>query len=205
MKRTPPLYATGKWELLTPFTINPNAIYICKALRTFDELKAADIDPYKTYYEFYGIDRATYDQDVLDQVNIVVLMSPTDAPIAVPDSYIASFPDLTEVPYSHVVLSISLGAVPDTLALEDVKTKISEVVLNSVGIESVVREHQASSIVESVPQQTHETFERNRLQRIESNETFYAMYLSARDENVLLKEKIQLLEQIIIDAGLLNP
>lgn len=204
MRRTPPLYATGKWTLTSPFIADPNAIYICKAIRSLDEIKASGIDPFTTYYEYYGISRTDYEQDVINQVNIVVLMSPTHPAIHVPDSYIASYPDLTTVPYTHVVLSISLGAVPDTLALDDIKQKIYDEVLNSVGVESVVREHQASSIAEGIPQQTHSTLEANRLQRIESNETNLAKYLRAQSENAELKTKIQLLEQIIIDNGLLS-
>ena len=201
--RTPPLYATGKWVIESPFTLVANGVYVCKAVRSFDDLSALGIDPYTQYYEPMGLDINKYRQDVLSLANIVTLMSDTHPTVYVPDTYIKSYPDTTTVPYRHVVLSLSLGAVPDTLVLDDLKDKIQEYTLSSLGLEVKVKEHQAGSISEGVDQVTHLTLENNRLARIENNTTQFAKVSEAEALIVRLREENLILTNILLEAGLL--
>lgn len=202
--KTPPLYATGRWILREPFEVDPDAIYVCKGIRSLDDLRARGLDPFVNFYEIRGIDRETYNQDTSRLVNIITLMSDTYPTIYVPDTYIESYPDTTTVPYSHVVLSISLGAVPDTLVFDDLKEKIEDLVLNNVGVQAEIKEHQANVMAEGITQTRHQMIERNRLARIQNNVSSYARIRQLQDTNERLVEQIRRLERIIIDRGLLE-
>lgn len=202
--RTPPLFATGRWVLDSPFSVPANAVYTCKAVRSFDDLKARGIDPYEQFYLPKGISRDDFENDVRNVANIVTLMSDTHPLLYVPDTYIKSYPDTTTVPYRHVVLSMSLGAIPDSLVLDDFKDKVQQYALASLGIEARVREHQAGSMSDSVDQITHQAAENNRLSRIENNQTEMAKLLSTQEELEKVREQNRILTDLCIDNGLLN-
>lgn len=202
--RTPPLFVTGRWDLEDPFVVSAKAIYTCKAVRSFDDLWALGIDPFERYYVPKGIDRAAYEKDIRNLANIVTLMSDNYPTLYVPDTYIKSYPDSTTIPYRHVVLSLSLGAIPDSLVLDDFKDKIQQMAVASLGIETVVREHQAGNLSEGVDQLSHRVIEKNRLARIVDNQTEYAKLLSAKEEAAQLREYVGILEKLAIDNGLIS-
>lgn len=202
--RTPPLYATGRWVIESPFSVPTIAIYTSKAVRSFDDLKARDIDPYEQFYLPKGISRERYEADVRNLANIVTLMSDTHPLVYVPDTFIRSYPDTTTVPYRHLVLSISLGAVPDTLSLDDFKDKVKQHCLASLGIETRIREHQAGSMSEGLDQISHQAVENNRLARISNNQTELARLLRTQDELERVREQNRILTQLAIDNGLLS-
>jgi len=201
--RTPPLNVTGYWTLKLPFSASPTVIYTCKAIRSFTDIKVLKQDPYVEYYQMQGISRADYERDVLSLANIVTLTSSTNPIIYVPDTYIESYPDVTTIPYRHLVLSMSLGAVPDTLVLDDLKAKIKDLTLNTVGIQSTVKEHQACAAVENIDQATHATLESNRLARIATNTTCYAAVLAADGKLDALVDSYTILEDLVVTSNLL--
>lgn len=202
--RTPPLYATGQWSVNSPFQVVEAGVYTCKAIRSFDEIRAAGVDPYSTYYEPLGLTRQDYETDVTNLANIVTLMSDAHPMVHVPDTYIASYPDLTTVPYRHIVLSLSLGAVPDSLVLDNTKTQIKELVASTLGIDGEVKLHQVGYVDKGFDQGTHETLEANRLSRIEETRTDYARVLEQQAELERLREQNETLVQILIAEGLLT-
>ncbi len=204
MSRTPPLYATGQWSVKTPFTVDENAIYTCKAIRSIDDIEARGIDPYEAFYKPLGISRDRYELDVTNLANIVTLMSDTQPVRYVPDTYIESYPDVTTVPYRHIVLSISLGAVPDTLVLDDLTTKLEELVETNIGIQGTVKVHQAGTVAKGLAQGTHRTLENNRLARIADNTTDRARVIELEEELERLRTQAATLEQIVIDNDLLS-
>lgn len=201
--RTPSLYATGQWSVKSPFSVDASAVYVCKAIRSFDDLKAMGIDPYTEYYEPVGIDQSAYDIDVTNLANIITLMSDTQPTVYVPDTYLLTYPDQTTVPYRHIVLAMSLGAVPDTLALDDLTSKLHDIVLNSIGIESVVKAYQAGGLAKGVDQLTHEALEQNRLARIADNQTLLAQLQSSKQNQDTLVEQNKILIELCKDNGLL--
>lgn len=195
--KTPTMYLTGKWGISSPFNINPNGIYICKAIQSFEDVRQKGLNPFVEYYEPFGITKATFDNDEQNLVNIVTLMSDTNPTIHIPDSFILSFPDKTSIPYRHVVLSVSMGAVPDTLTFFDLKTKIKNIVLDSVGVDTVVKEHQAGAVESWLTQQEHDTAESNRKARFVDNQSLYSII---RDKDLRiqqLEEKLSISEEVI--------
>jgi len=201
--RTPPLNACGHWTVSSPFFISSSVIYTCKAIRSFADLKALKVDPFTEYYLLQGISRAVYEQDAINLANIITLASDTLPTVYIPDTYILSYPDVTTIPYRHLVLSISLGAVPDTLVLDDLKTKLKDLTLNSIGIQSTVKEHQACAAVENIDQATHATLESNRLARIATNTTCYAAALVTDAALTSLLDTYTILEDLVVTNNLL--
>jgi hypothetical protein len=166
-------------------------------------LEARGVDPYEAFYKPHGITQQAYEQDVTNLANIVTLMSDTQPLVYVPDTYIESYPDVTAVPYRHIVLSMSLGAVPDSLVLDDLTTKIEELIEANIGITGTVTIHQAGTTAKGIEQGTHRTLESNRLARIENNTTDHAKVLTAQAELERLREQMATLEQIVLDNNLL--
>ena len=202
--KTPPLYATGRWQLRAPFSVNTARVYTCRALRSFSELRESGIDIYKQFYLPVGAHQWLYEHDAAGLTNIVTLMSATEPTVHVPDSHINAYPDVTSVPYHHTVLSLSLGAIPTTLPLTDFKEKIADYARATLGIDVVIKSHQAGALMEELDQQTHLTLEQARLAKVEHNHTLYAQVLQKEQEIQILREQNRLLTELAIDHHLLD-
>lgn len=203
-KRTPPLYATGSWKVAAPFTVKAGTNYSCHAIRSLADLEALGVNPYEEYYLPVGISEETYREDRKNLPNIVTLMSDTAPTLYVPDTYITSYPALDIIPYRHLVLSVSLGPVPDTLAFGDLKVKMREMVTNSIGVDSEVEIHQAGFVAQGVTTDQHQIYENARKAKMQNNATDRSKVLSLEQQVDELQERNALLEQVLIDNGLLD-
>lgn len=199
---TPALYSTGKWDIRTPFEVDANSVYVCIAIRSFQELRASGIDPFTQFYQPLGISEEVFLQDERNLVNVVTLFSDTQPMAFIPDSYIESYPDNTTMPYKHMVLSISLGAVPDTLVLTDIKEKVANLVLAEMGINTIVKEHHAGCATEFLSLQEHKVVEANRLSRLETNKSLYTVIAEQQRQIDQLTQNNKVLEEVIVKAGL---
>lgn len=194
---TPNIYATGKWQLKEPFSVPEDATFTCNSIRSFEELEIKNINIFEQYYEPFGLDESTYLADKAIYASIVTLSSRDHPTYYVPDTYILSYPDATPIPYNHMVLSISLGAIPDTLALDDIKNKIQQIVLSDLGNESVVKEHMSSDRPEYISVQDHAIIEAARMQLLESNNSLYTQVKQKDDRIQELSEQVALLQEYI--------
>lgn len=203
-KRTPQLYAVGRWVVKSPFKLTTNTTYSCQAIRSLEDLVARDIDPYTTYYQPVGITKATYEADKDNLPNIITLMSDTAPTVYIPDTYITSYPSLDIVPYRHSVLSVALGPIPDTLALDDITAKVEDLVVNNIGVESTAQIHQAESTSLGVTTMEHQILENARRIKITDNTTDRSKIQALEDQVTALQERNTFLEQLVIDEGLLS-
>ncbi len=202
MIKTPNIYATGKWVVSTPFNIGANDVYVCNAIRSFTELRSSGIDPYEQYYKPLGISPEDFAIDERKFANIITLSSNSNPTAYIPDTYIVSYPDATSIPYKHVVMSISLGAVADTLVLTDIKQKVAAVVESDLGITGIVKEHHSGTVTEYLTLSQHKTVEANRLTALINNKSLYTQ-LSDQDAIIAdLLERNQLLEEVITANGI---
>lgn len=201
-KRTPPLLTRGRYQLKMPWQADPAKIYVCHAIRSFKDLYEREIDPFAEYYEPRGLDQNAFDEDVAAKANIITLIAEDESIIYVPDTYIVSYPDMGNYKYSHMVLSVSMGPLPDYLDLSYLKGQVSNLVSDVIGASPEVNEHRAASTGAVSPDQ-HETLEAARLASIELRETDYARLQDALITIDDQSQKIQTLEQILIDNGLL--
>lgn len=202
-KMTPPLHTSGRYTLKHPWITKADALYSCMAIRDFADLQQRGIDLFTEFYEPVGLSQADLQADLDAGASLITLMSETEPVIRVPDTYILSYPNLNHVTYNHVVLSLSLGALPDFLSLEFLKDQVTNAVSDTLGVTPEVLEHIAPSVGVVTPEE-HERLEVARLSAIKTRTTEYAQKLTLQRQNERLMIQIKALEKIVMDNGLLG-
>ena len=182
---TPAIGASGIYVVTTPYTIRPATTYTCKAIRSFDDIYRLNEDVFALYYEPYGLTLVEFNNDVAAGAVIVTLMAneiglevnPSDPKtiIYIPDTYISSFPNGDAIPYSHIVLSASLGALPDYLDVSDTMSDIGNIISEKIGVTPEVNIHKApmSNVMTS---SAHNAAEIARQAAVTNRNTIYTQY-----------------------------
>ncbi|MNZ75839.1 hypothetical protein D3C78_943270 [compost metagenome] len=199
---TPPLLTRGRYTLVTPFTALPTTLYTCAAIRTMPECQIHGEDVLNDIYIKAGLTKADFDRDSKAGSKIVTLLSDDSVPIYVPDSYIESYPNFDAVPYSHTVLSIDLGALPDFVSLANLQLEISALTSDVVGKESKVTVHRGASTGLVTPEQ-HEVAEVARVAAIKRRTTYRAENVRLEREKAALLEQNRILMQLLKDNNLM--
>lgn len=202
--KTPNIYAAGFWVLAEPFKVPANTSFTCMAIRSIKDLVVKEIDPYREFYLKEGISREKYDEDVSLLVNIITLMSDEHETVYVPDTYIIGYPDISSFLYRHMVMSISLGAIPDTIELNHLVTKITDITKDSIGIDSKVIIHQAGSGGQHIDPIMHHIFETARHAAIKYKTTSYSDLVKANLTIEEQAEKIAELENVLTTPNMAN-
>lgn len=196
---TPNIYATGKWTVKAPFSIVEDDIYVCTAIRSIKEIRGSGVDPFENYYQPLGLSQTDFYSDQSKFANIITLQSTTASTIYIPDTYILSFPDQTTIPYHHGVLSMSLGAIPDTMAFEDIKIKLVDLVESELGIVTEAKSHVSGCATEFLTLQQHKVLESARLVKQLNNSSLYSQ-IAQKDMLIReLEEHNAILEEFIKD------
>lgn len=199
----PPINTRGFYELKAPFSTANNTIYECIAIREFKDYTQIGADVFGEVYAARGLDRAVYEADVAANVKIITLRSEYYPALYVPTSYINRFPSNDNVAYSHVVMSASLGPLPDTLDLTFLLDQIRGVVSSVIGVaEPMVAVHAAPSD-QYISASQHATLEQARQAAISSMTTDRAQLLTERQMNDQLRGVIANYEAIMRAHGLL--
>lgn len=203
MKTTPPLHAEGRYTLRLPWVASPTTIYSCIAIRSFADIFKLGKNVLADYYAPKNLTSLEYEADSAEGAHIVTLLSREGEVIYVPDTYIESYPNMNNVAYSHVVLSVSIGALPDYIDLTFLRQQLSAVTSDVIGVAPTVKENRAPSVGAIDPLQ-HENLEVSRLAAITNRTTDFAKLKIELAKNQTLLEKVAMLEKIIRDKNLLN-
>ena len=198
----PPVGTRGIYTLASPWSTPPATLFTCVAIRRFVDIENLGTSVYDTYYRPFELSEATYRTDRSNDEAIVTLTSATTAPIYVPSSYIVSFPDQTFRNYQHVVLSCSLGPLPDYIDLTFAKQELARVVSDVVGIEPEVNVGVAPLEGPVTPEE-HDVLEVARQSRINNRTTTYARLLDAEQTQQQLLQRLAICEQILRDNNLI--
>lgn len=219
VKKTPPLLCRGRYSLTMPWSTGANVIYTCKAIRTFQDIYELGLDVYETYYKNAGFDNETdalaaFNADKAAGADIITLIADTSNPddlagspfiIYVPDTYIAAYPDMSDVKYSRMVIGIDINPAPDFLDLSFLKDQLRNAVSDVIGItNAVVTEHRTPSAGAVTPEQ-HEVAEAARQGAILLRETDHAKVIRLTAEKVQLNDQITTLIGILEANGLWPP
>lgn len=199
----PAIGTKGIYELKAPYMTQPNELYKCVAVRSFIDIENFGVDVFDQYYSPFGIDRSVYTTDRSNGVAIVALQSEKYPPVYVPSSFILSFPDLSSKPYHHVVVSASLGALPDTLDLTFLTQQVAKVISDVIGVEPSINLGLAP-MTGVVSAEQHEILTAARQAKIANRTTDYARLLEANNRISQLEQRNRTLEKIVIDKGLLK-
>jgi hypothetical protein len=194
---TPPLSIKGTFTLRSPFVAKPGVAYTVQAIRSFAEIRARNSDPMTLIYTPVGLLKADYEMDLADDAAIITLMSPTEKPIYVPDTYINSYPNMGNVEYSWLIASVSLGALPSNFDTTLLKAQIANVVAGTIGVLPVVNIGMAE-MTEVVSTETHLQLVAARKGAITMDNTDRSRTLKAEDTVAKQTVHIQTLETYIL-------
>ncbi len=174
----PPINAKGFFTLKSPWSLPANAVYECIAVREFADFTSIGEDVYSLVYEPRELERSVYEIDRNNDEKIVTLASATRPTIYVPSSYITGYPAMDNVAYSHVVVSASLGALPDQLDLTFLQDQLAGVISDVVGVTTEVHLNLAPSD-SYISASQHATLEAARQDAIASRTTDRAKLIEA--------------------------
>lgn len=200
MNLIPPIGASGLYKLIAPYNtmINTNISYTCMAVRKLSDIIAMGKDPFKTYYEPYGLTDTQYQNDLNSGVCIVSLQSNSGVWGYVPSSFIESYPQVNGVSYTSLALMVHLGALPDSLNLSYLTNTVKDIVTSVLGVQPEVQTV-ATSPSSMISQDNHIAAETARQQQVASNTTTYAASQKNSDENAQLRARITQLEAYILE------
>lgn len=201
-KRTPPIDRFGRYELAVPWTADPAKTYTCEAIRSFPDCEERGLNVLEDIYVAMGLTQTEYDADLAVDPNIITLMADDGETIYVPDTYVVSYPNMGDITYSHVVLSASIGPIPDYVPLSLLTANISALCSDVIGIEPEVNVNKAPHAGTVTPDQ-HEASEAARLQAITIRETWRARALQLEQDLNAANQVIADMSQILIDNGYL--
>lgn len=134
----PPMGVSGTFRLKPPFVAEEKVRYTVKAIRTFDDLARAKLEPVKLIYSPVELTKEAYEVDLKAGARIYTLTSLDGRTIHVPSTYILEYPNVNGSDHSWFHAIVSLGMLPndyDTTRLEDA---IKKAVSDYIGVESVV-------------------------------------------------------------------
>lgn len=209
-KNTPPLYASGKWVLQSPWTAAPDVTYVCHAMRTFEDIEKMGEDVYERYYKPYISNGDTqngkvwlFSEERLLYPNIITLISNDNRIIYVPDTFITSFPDASEFKYSQVVLAVPLGVLPDKYDVSHITAAIKDKVSAMLGI-NINPLVTKASLTSNPTLEEHMSLEANREAAIRNTESNETLLIQERIKNTALEQRNKLYEDILRQNGLIT-
>lgn len=203
-KITPPLGTVGRYELQQPWIAQSSKVYTCKAVRSFQDLRLKNINPYEYAYKPYGATEAQASADEAAGAFIVTIVADDGEAVYVPDTRIVSYPNMGDYHYRRLVISVDLGAVPDNLSLEWLMAKIAEETSGIVGINPVVRLNE-TEMRDVVTPEEHQRLEAARQYNLVNQTTTKAKLVIAENELADLTQKYRELEKYVTQQDLLPP
>lgn len=193
---TPPIGSQGLFILREPFVTNSKLTYRVAAIRSFEELVSRGIDPVELVYTPVGLSSVEYRNDAQNKALIITLMSDTEKPIYVPNTYIDAYPDMAVVPHSHMVLTCSLGVLPDTYDTTRIQQAVKQAVSDDTGVEPTVF-IAVAPLTEAITQTQYIQNLNVRQAAIKNRQTTYSKLLAAQSEIADLKQSEKSLLEII--------
>lgn len=194
----PPVGTAGIYKLAPPFStlLQANMSYRCDAIRRIADFVEVGVEPFEEYYLPYGLTQAQYDQDMANQVCIVSLVSASGHWVYVPSTYIIAYPDLNGVPYTVMVLGLELGAIPNYRDLSGLKSVLSELCRDTIGVVPSIKEV-AISAVQKLSQSDHDALETGRQNLINNTQTDRSKVIALTAELAALRQQYRQLEDYV--------
>lgn len=194
----PVIGSSGTYELLPPFdtVILPEEIYTCKAIRNISEYVSYNQDPKKLVYDYYGLSENDYENDIQEDMEIVSLQNNKGVWIYVPARYIIKYPEVDGVPFHQMSVVCKLPAIEVSKNLDFLKTEISNLIKDTLGVEPSVDLVEVSRII-AVSKQMADNLAIQRAALTQGKVTDRARYIDLLQKQQILLEKIKALEKYI--------
>ncbi len=214
-KLTPPIRARGAFQLKTPWSVNPNMVYTCVAIRGFEDIYETGLDVYKTFYEPMGVTNgAVIDSSVFDfevesakKPNIITLLGADGSTVHVPDTFIAAYPETAVPRFVRIVIAAELPPLLETANLTAVKDGVRDYIAQHYGTLPAMMEWRAPVDIDPVTvgattlQGAADNLESIRLAAITELDTDRAKLVKALNDKALLEAQITALTAILQQNG----
>jgi hypothetical protein len=145
----PALGSSGTYVLDAPFNtkILDNERLTCKAIRKMSDLVAKNIDVHETIYKANGVDDAIYEEDVVNDIEIVSLQSDVGHWLDIPARFIIKYPIVNGVAYRSFSLVINLPQLPVNNDISFINTELEEYFKDSLGVNTVTKLVETSRVI----------------------------------------------------------
>lgn len=200
--KTPPIGISGAFILKSPYVTTPTTSYTVIAIREYDEMVLRNQNILRLVYEPVGLGQIDYDTDRASGALVVVLKGSDGTTLYVPNSYIESFPNMGSVPYSRLIVGVSLGMWPENRPTDDIVNVLSEAVQEFIGVTPTVEVTRAPHSG-MVTEQQHAQITSARQAAITNRDTPRAVIARLTAEVQRLQQAVD--EQAIIIEALSNP
>lgn len=201
----PSVGTRGRFVLLPPFdaAMTPNTLYRMTADRSFDEIDTFGTNIFTQFYQPYNLTEADYNASRSAGARLITLMTADSRPLYVPTNYVKSYPDLNFKPYNQYVAVLSFGPMADDTLFEPTIQALKNTTSEFLGVEPEV--HIAfMPLTDIITPEQYESQEAARQAAIANRSTDYARLYEVQAQNALLQQRIQILEKIVKDNGLLG-
>ena len=205
------LGVSGNFTVKRPWVIDSNAVLKVIGVRSFDDIYKKGEDVYETYYVPYGAINNTnidnrpfsFDEETKRFPNIVTLMTAQGGVYYVPDTFITSYPTAGAIAYSHRVLSVSLGPLPDYLDTTSIRNTIADAVVKELGIvrDRIVVQDSRAALLTNPSLEDHQAMEAARIGSIQFEKSKDEQIIELQNEVTKLKRTIQNYEAVITQQG----
>lgn len=210
MANTPSLYASGKWVLLSPWTADPNVTYTCHAIRTFEDIEKIGDNVYERFYKPYIQEGVpingtpfSFATERAKKPNIITLISGDNRIIYVPDTFIGTFPNASEIVYNQVVVAVPLGLLPTGYDVTYIKSELVTKVKTLLGVDVVPTVGYLPTLT-NPSYDEHQRLESNRVTAIRNTESTETLLIKERERTTSLQARVDMLEDLLRQNGLLQ-
>lgn len=200
---TPDIDSVGKYRFKAPFDAlgNEQTEFTCMSIRRLADILAGGTNVYKAFYEPYKISETDYRKDVAQGVSIIGLQSAAGAWLYIPNSYLASYPDVSGVRYAMITLSSDLGALPETYDLRALINEINDLIYARLGVRPntvpVINSQMAL-----VPYDDHDKIEQVRKNNVQVEPPLLIQKQNLERQRTLLQVQVTALSDFIKSKGL---
>lgn len=161
---TPHIATRGMFQFRPPWTTTQGVVYTVIAIRSFEDIYRDKGDVYEEYYKPVGLVNGdvvngkpfNFDEEVLLSPNIVTFKGTDGSVLNIPSTYITQIPTANDVPYSEIILNVSLGPLPDYLDIEEQIKDIQAYIGRKLNVKTKVNRGK-------LPLLTNPTFEEHAL------------------------------------------
>lgn len=198
----PVIGSSGIFQLRPPFNtiIESNVRYTCQAVRRLSEYLANNEKPFEDVYQASGLTEGEYNLHLEEDMYIVSLQSEKGHWLYLPATHVSSYPLVNGIPYRAMMLVVSLPPIPVERNLEFLELAFKNIVTDSLGVDSQVKQVEASS-VSLISKEKHDLVSGQRAIITESLVTDRARYVKLTQDYQTALDKIQELETYILNRS----
>lgn len=208
MSNLPSIGLKGLWTLRNPYICEPSIIYECIAVRTLADCYLQGDDAYRLFYKAVGLIDGVevngkifnFNEEAAQDPWIVTLRGSNGTVVYVPSNYIDLMPTKDHVPYTRVIMSVDLGAIPDSLSLDSIMTDVKEMVSARMGIKATIALHEGPADKQPTVSE-HAVLEAARNGSVKKITNNYVDAMLYKQKSVRQRKHIEQMEQLLISKG----